>query len=83
MLIVKWLHEANSNVEEGLSRGWRDMISKNPLKTEMKNRIKEELIEPLKDYIANEPTIKEGDKAELLSQLKGIEQNHLPSIARN
>ena len=64
----------NNSIDKSIKRGYRDLIKGNPIKTEMKQRIKEELLDPLREYINRDDIETKQPKDKINADLDAIEE---------
>ncbi|MCB0651511.1 MAG: hypothetical protein KDC85_09575 [Saprospiraceae bacterium] len=57
---------------KSIGRGFRDLVRGNSLQTEMKNKIKSEMVEPLREYLKNENINTMKPKEEINSSLDAL-----------
>jgi|GEM_PF-7095188 len=71
------LYDENIDIEKSLKRGYRDLIKGNPLKTEMRKKIRDKVLNPLKEYINREDIQTFMTKEEINSKLDALEKKYL------
>lgn len=64
----------NIDLVKSMKRGYRDLIKGDKLKTEMRQRIKSEIIDPLREYLNKEERNTYTPKKDLLTELDNLEK---------
>lgn len=70
------LYDENLDMGKSIDRGFRDLIKGDKLKTEMKKKIKSELIDPLREHINKQETKTSNPKEEINTQFDAIEEKY-------
>lgn len=73
---ISHLSDENIDIGKSIDRGFRDLIKGDKLKTEMKQKIKSELIDPLREHINKKEINPRNPKEEINAQLDAIEEKY-------
>ena len=73
---INQLSEENIDIGKSIDRGFRDLIRGDKLKSEMKQKIKSELLEPFREHINQEEISTKNPKEKINAQLDAIEEKY-------